>query len=320
MISVVVPVYGCQAALCELTSRVFAAIESLSETAEIILVNDASPDDSWSCIQRLAAADQRIKGICLSRNFGQHAAITAGLHYAQGDYVAVMDCDLQDVPEELPKLYRALQNGYDAAFGVRRNRKDGLVKRLASKAFSLTLRTLTGRPQNSDVANYSVIRAQVVKQIGQLPERHRSYGLMVTLATDRIGYVEIEHSARVHGKSSYNLRRQLTLATDIIVSHSTRPLYISVVVGFLAAAISLVGILILAVRALVNGSAVAGWASTICSIWLATGLLLINLGVVGLYLGRVLEQVKGRPLFFVREELNISERETVYAPRDIARG
>lgn len=309
VLSVVIPVYGCDACLGELTRRLFAVAESLDTAMEIILVNDASPDNSWHCIQRLAAADTRIKGINLSRNFGQHFAITAGLHYTSGDWVAVMDCDLQDIPEEIPKLYRKALEGYDGAFGRRAARQDPWQKRWASWTFLRLLSWLARTPIDPAVTNFSVISGRVVADLRRMPERHRSYGMLVGLATTRLAYVDIQHAPRTHGESGYTLARKLRLAADLVISHSIRPLYMSVFAGFAFAGLGFFEILWIVIRSFSHGIAVAGWASTIASLWLIGGMLMINLGVVGLYVGKVLEQVKGRPLFLVSETLNLDGAE-----------
>lgn len=249
LLSVVTPVYGCRTCLAELSRRLFAVGEQLGVRMEIVLVNDASPDGAWASIRALAEANPHIVGVNLFRNYGQHFAITAGLEHASGDWVAVMDCDLQDVPEELSKLYRtAVDEGYDAVFGRRVTRADSRRKKLASHLFHTTMKLLSGVKSDPAVANYSVISRPVVDAVMSLGERHRSYGLLVSIVGPKTAFVDIAHGPRQEGRSGYGLAKQIRLALDVIVSHTTRPLLFSAVLGFILAGISLLAILSLLVR------------------------------------------------------------------------
>jgi len=302
LLSVVTPVYGCRACLAELADRLFAVAERLDVRMEIVMVNDASPDAAWEKIRSLAAADERIVGVNLLRNYGQHFAITAGLEHAAGDWVAVMDCDLQDVPEELAVLFKkARDGGYDAVFGRRTARADSAGKKLSSQIFHRTMELLSGVKSDPAVANFSVISRRVVDAVLALGERHRSYGLLVHVVGPKTAYVDIAHGPRREGRSGYGLVKQVRLALDVIVSHTTRPLLFSAVLGFAMAGLSLVAIAWLVIRYFVFGFGVAGWASTMVSVWFVGGMILGTLGVIGLYLGKVFEEVKGRPLYVVAE-------------------
>lgn len=300
LLSVVTPVYGCRGCIAELADRLFAVALGLGVRMEIVMVNDASPDGAWEGIKSLAAADERIVGVNLLRNYGQHFAITAGLEHATGDWVAVMDCDLQDVPEELAALFRkATSGGFDAVFGRRTYRADSVSKKLASQIFHRTMELLSGVKSDPAVANFSVISRRVVDAVLALRERHRSYGLLVHVVGPKTAYVEVAHAPRQEGRSGYGIVKQVRLALDVIVSHTTRPLLFSAVLGFTMAGVSLVSIAYLVIRYAVFGFGVAGWASTMVSVWLVGGMVLGNLGVIGLYLGKVFEEVKSRPLYVV---------------------
>jgi len=302
LLSVVTPVYGCRGCLAELADRLFAVADRLRVRMEIVMVNDASPDHAWQKIAALAAADPRIVGVNLLRNYGQHFAITAGLEHAAGDWVAVMDCDLQDVPEELAALFeKARDGGYDAVFGRRAERADSAAKKLSSQVFHRTMELLSGVKSDPAVANFSVISRRVVDAVLALGELHRSYGLLVHVVGPKTAYVNIAHGPRQEGRSGYGLAKQVRLALDVIVSHTTRPLLFSAVLGFGMAGVSLVAIVYFVIRYFVFGFGVAGWASTMASVWLVGGMILGTLGVIGLYLGKVFEQVKGRPLYVVAE-------------------
>jgi glycosyltransferase involved in cell wall biosynthesis len=300
LLSVVTPVYGCRSCLAELAERLFAVANRLGVRMEIVMVNDASPDDAWEKIASLAAADPRVVGVNLLRNYGQHFAITAGLAHAAGDWVAVMDCDLQDVPEELATLFeKACDGGYDAVFGRRADRADSAAKKLSSQVFHRTMELLSGVKSDPAVANFSVISRRVVDAVLALGERHRSYGLLVHVVGPKTAYVNVAHGPRQEGRSGYGLAKQVRLALDVIVSHTTRPLLFSAVLGFGMAGVSFIAIAYFVIRYFVFGFGVAGWASTMVSVWLVGGMILGTLGVIGLYLGKVFEQVKGRPLYVV---------------------
>jgi dolichol-phosphate mannosyltransferase len=213
-----------------------------------------------------------------------------------------MDCDLQDVPEELAALYeKATAGGYDAVFGRRTDRADSAGKKLSSRLFHHTMELLSGVKSDPAVANFSVISRRVVDAVLALGERHRSYGLLVHVVGPKTAYVDVAHCQRQQGRSGYGLVKQVRLALDVIVSHTTRPLLFSAVLGFGMAGVSLVAIAYLVIRYAVFGFGVAGWASTMVSVWLVGGMILGTLGVIGLYLGKVFEEVKGRPLYVVAE-------------------
>jgi dolichol-phosphate mannosyltransferase len=252
----------------------------------------------------MCAQDERIVGINLFRNFGQHLAISAGLSYVSGDWVIVMDGDLQDLPEELPKLYGKIREGYDAVFARRVNRQDSWFKRTCSWGFNALLEFLSGTKHDATVANFSIISRQVADSVSRLQERHRSYGLLISWLGPKIAFVDVAHGKRTRGVSSYSFCRQLRLALDLVVSYSSRPLVFSVFVGFFSSVAAVVYIGYLLFGKLAYGYGVEGWASTMVSVWLFGGLILTQLGIIGLYLGKIFEQIKGRPLFLVRETLN----------------
>jgi glycosyltransferase involved in cell wall biosynthesis len=306
-LSVVIPVFGCATCLTELCRRLFGVADDLAAQMEVVLVNDASPDNAWECMRKLAEHDPRVKAINLFRNFGQHAAISAGLTFAQGDWTVVMDCDLQDVPEELPKLYQKAIEGYGAVFARRIGRQDNALKRLNSWLFSRLLSLLSGEPIDGTVANYSIISREVVDGILQMPERHRSYGLLVYWLGPKTAFVDVAHGMREVGRSGYTFKQLLRLASDVMVSFSIRPLLFSVYLGFICSSLSVLAAALLVLRYFTFGIGVAGWASTVVSMWFLGGLILANMGVMGLYLGKIFEQVKGRPLYLVSEKLNCNE-------------
>ena len=300
-ISIVSPVYGCGKSLEKLYSRLHDTLTQITEQFEIILVNDASPDNAWEDIKLLAAQDKRVKGINLSRNFGQHRAITAGLDHAKGDWVVVMDCDLQDQPEEILKLYAKVKEGYDVVFGKRTQRQDTFYKKFASKIFYKIYDYLTGYDTDHSIANFSIISKNVVKNFRKMGEQHKPYGYFVNWLGFKRTDIEIEHAPRLEGKSSYSLKKLIYLAIDNIISQSNKPLRMSIKFGFTMSFFSVGYALYLITRYLLTDISVAGWTSVMVSIYFVAGLLLVNLGFVGLYIGKIFDETKKRPLYVVNE-------------------
>lgn len=304
-LSVVCPVYCCAACLRELCARVTATASTVTDDFEIILVNDASPDDAWPVIAELAASDARIKGLDLSRNFGQHYAITAGLEHTTGDRVVVMDCDLQDCPEEIAAMYAKAEEGYDVVFGERRDRRDSWFKRTTSRAFFTVLNYLSGADYDYRAANFGVFDRKVIEAVLSMGDRYRFFPVMVRWTGFRTTSIPVTHQARPEGRSSYTLRKLMRLALDIILSNSDKPLRLVAIAG-ICVSFAAIGMTIFSlVRYLHGDVAVAGYTSVIASMWLLSGLTLFGMGIIGLYLGRVFESVKARPTYIVRDRLNL---------------
>ena len=300
-ISVVSPVYGCCASLNDLYDRLKESLSTISEDFEIIFVNDASPDDSWNTIKALVAKDDRVKGINLSRNFGQHKAIAAGLAHAKGDWVVVMDCDLQDQPEEIIKLYNKAQEGYDAVFGQRIGRQHSRRKRWASRAFIAVYDYLSDSKTDPTIGNFSIISRKVVEGLKKLKEQHHPYTFFVIWLGFKRTYVEIEHAKREVGESSYNFKRLIQLAMDNIVSQSNKLLQMSIKFGFGLASFSALYALYIVIKYFMTDEIVPGWTSVMVSIYFIGGLLFANLGLIGLYIGKIFDETKNRPLYVIDE-------------------
>jgi dolichol-phosphate mannosyltransferase len=303
-ISVVAPAYKCGECIPELHRQLVAALEPLVASFEIVLVNDGCPADSWSAIQSVAAADARVKAINFSRNFGQHYAIAAGLHHSSGNWVVVMDCDLQDRPAEIPKLYRKAQEGYDIVYARREDRHDSWFKRALSRGFSIVYNLLSDIRIDPQVANFSIVARPVIDSYCKLKELNRSYHLNLRWLGYRSAYLPVEHASRFAGASAYNLRRGFQLAIESIASQSNKPLVLSIRAGFLMAGSALLVALFYVVEYLRHGITVSGFTSLIVSVYFIGGLILANMGVLGLYLGKVFNEVKERPLYVVKETIN----------------
>lgn len=299
------PVYHGEKMLDELVRRIHAAIEPLTADYEIILVNDCSPDNSWEKISSICASDKRVKGINLSRNFGQPYAITAGLTYSKGSYVAVIDCDLQNKPEDLPAMYRKALEGYDVVSARRVQRDDTKLKRLSSAVFHRVYDYLSGLETDKAVAEFGIYSRKIVDVYCSIPEYSRSFVELIHTLGFRKSTVDVFHDHRLEGKSSYNLKRLLKLSYNSIISNSNRPLYLSVTIGFLMSLLSFLMAIYNIFAKFWGLNEVVGYTSTIFSIWFVGGLLLFMMGILGLYIGKIFDQVKGRPVFIVSDTLNI---------------
>lgn len=300
-ISVVSPVYGCNDSLTDLYERVVKTLSQITDDFEIVLVNDASPDNAWETIKTLAMQDPRVKGIKLSRNFGQHRAIAAGLEHAKGDWVVVMDCDLQDKPEEILTLYNKAQEGYDAVFGQRIGRQDSRKKRWASRAFIAVYDYLADSKTDPTIGNFSIISRKVVDALNRLNEQHRAYTFFVIWLGFKRAYVPVEHAKREKGQSSYNFKRLIRLATDNIVSQSNKPLKMSIKFGFTLSFVSALYAIYLVIKYFLTDQIVPGWTSVMVSIYFIGGLLFANLGIIGLYIGKIFDETKNRPVYIIDE-------------------
>lgn len=303
-LSIVSPVYGCKGCLEELVERVRAAIGPTGSSFEVLLVDDASPDGAWDRIVELSSRHPEVRGLRLSRNFGQHNAIAAGLAHARGRRVVVMDCDLQDVPEEIPRLLEAADRGPDIVLAQRHDRRDPLGKRIGSYLFHRLLSWLTGVRQDHSVANFGVYSRTVVDTINAMPEVERFFPLMVRWTGLPTAYVPVQHAERTSGRSSYNLGKLARLALHIVLSYSDKPLRLVVKLGLL---FSLASVLIVALsvwRYFIGDVQVAGFTSIIASIWLLGSVMILCTGLVGLYVGRLFNESKRRPTYIVRDATN----------------
>jgi polyisoprenyl-phosphate glycosyltransferase len=308
MISIVVPVYKGRDSLPELYARLKSTLEKITDSFEIILVNDNCPQQSWEVIETLAQADHRVKGINFSRNFGQHSAITAGLEHCGGEWTVVMDCDLQDRPEEIPALYEAAVKGkFELVFARRIERQDNFFKRLSSTLFYKTLSYLTGTRQDNSIANFGIYHRKVIKAILSMEDYIRYFPTMAQWVGFRSTAVDVEHSERKHGTTSYSWMKLIRLAISIIISFSDKPLRLTVRLGFFISLLSVAGACYTLYRYFAGKIIVTGYTSLIISIWFLCGLIIMTLGVMGLYIGKSFDKVKGRPVYIVRETVNLPE-------------
>lgn len=308
-ISVVIPMYGCRAAVNELHRRLCENLEKVTNSFEIIMVDDCCPQNSWEEIVKICEKDKRVKGIHLSRNFGQIKAITAGLDQSRGDWVVVMDCDLQDRPESIIELYNKAQEGYDVVFARRKGRKDTWLTKRLSKLFYKVYDYFTDGNFDSSICNFSISKRKVIDSYCRMREHNRAFVMFVRWLGFNQTAIELEADKRFEGKSSYNLKKKMKMAFEIITSQSNKPLLFSVKVGFFIALLSLIYIIYLVVRTLAFGDVLIGWTSIMASIYLATGILLCAVGVAGIYIGNIFEEAKNRPIYVISEILNENQED-----------
>ncbi len=299
-ISVVIPVYKAERCLDELYLRLRSALETITPDFEIILVEDCGGDHSWKVIEQLALADHRVRGIQFSRNFGQHYGITAGLDYCQGDWVVVMDCDLQDRPEEIPRLYARAQEGFDIVLARRGARRDPVLKRATSWLFYKLFSYLADIDYDGETGNFRIMSRKVTDNYRLMREQLRFFGGLVQWLGFPTSSIEVEHAERFEGNSTYTYAKLWKLAAETIIAYSDKPLRLAVRFGFIMALFSFCyGVYFLA-HALFYGSAIPGWNSLIVSLYFIGGIIISILGIIGIYLGKTFDESKKRPLYIVR--------------------
>jgi dolichol-phosphate mannosyltransferase len=301
-ISVVIPVYNCAGCLPALHERLTATLSALTADYEIVLVDDRSRDNAWEVLTELARADRRLRIVRLSRNFGQHAAITAGLTRSRGDWTVVMDCDLQEPPEEIARLWAKAQEGYDIVRATREGRRHSAFRRVSA---SLYRRMLSEREGGEiELSTLSMISRKVVDAFLQLRDRDREYQLVLDWLGFSQATISFAHAEREgDSPSAYGLRELVGVALDGMFFRTTVLLRWIVLLGFLVAAAGF-GLGAFAIFSRYVEDTPPGYTSIVVLLVLLSGFILISLGVVGLYVGRIFDQVKGRPLFVVDEQID----------------
>lgn len=298
-ISVVIPVYKAEGCLRELYRRLVESLDALQLRFEIIMVEDCGGDSSWNVIQELAAQDDRLRGFKLSRNFGQHNAITAGLDKVHGYWTVIMDCDLQDKPEDIGRLIEKAREGHDLVIARSVLRRDSWAKRVTSDLFYQILSWLSGYRYEKGVRPFRIMSSRVIDSLRLMREQTRTLGPLMEWIGFSPTYIDVEVEQRHAGRSSYSWRRLLKLAAGTILAYSDKPLRISISFGFTMAGCAFAYGLYTLIRATLHDIPVPGWTSLITSLYFIGGLILANLGVVGIYLGKTFDETKGRPLYLI---------------------
>jgi glycosyltransferase involved in cell wall biosynthesis len=311
-VSVVVPCFNEQTVLPELFKRLSAAAAAWNMDYEVICVDDGSHDDTWELLKQQHAADPRWRCLSFARNFGHQIAVSAGLHYAIGDAVIVSDADLQDPPEEISKLIQKWREGYEVVYAVRQKRKENFLKRACYWGFYRMMSFLVPFEIPLDAGDFCLVSRRVVNVINAMPERSRFVrGLRAWVGFKQIG-ISYEREARAAGSSKYNMRKLFKLAWDGIFSFSAVPLRLAAYLGFIVSLVAFLGALFTFCQkmfatefAAIGLAPSAGFPTIVISILFLGGVQLICLGILGEYLGRVYDEVKGRPLWIIRDSAGL---------------
>jgi glycosyltransferase involved in cell wall biosynthesis len=300
-LSVVIPVYGSEKLIPELIRRLEVVLDDIGRPAEIILVNDCSPDGSWNVIRLLQASNTRLRGINLMRNYGQHAALLAGIQASRGAVVVTMDDDLQTPPEEIPKLLTALEGGFDLVYGTREREQHGLFRNLCSVTAKRLLTRLLGIGVATSITSYKAFRSELRGCFSSPTGPVVFIDAILCWGTTRIGTVRVRHEPRPEGPSGYNLRRLIGHTINMVTSFSQIPLQIASLIGMVAMLLGLLLFLYVLADFAFRGTPVRGFTFLAAAITLFSGVQLFVLGVIGEYLARMHQKLIGMPAYSVRD-------------------
>lgn len=302
-ISIVSPVYKANEILPLLTLELHKVLNKITDNYEIILVDDGCPFNSWETILKECQNNNRVKGIKFSRNFGQHYAIAAGIEHATGEWIVVLDCDLQDNPEEILNLYNMAKQGFDVVLASRSNRQDIMSKRVFSFLFYKVLSYLTQIKYDETVANFGIYHRKVINEICNMDEKIRFFPTMVKWVGFNQTKIEVVHSERIVGESTYNYKRLFNLALEIILSNSDKPIRLVIKFGVLTSLFSFFYALFIIFKYLKGDVVILGYSSLIVSICFFSGLIILTLGIIGMYVGKTFEGVKNRPYYIIDKKI-----------------
>lgn len=321
-VSVVIPCYNSEKSIGEVVEKVSNQLSEMKYSHEIILVNDNSKDNTIGVIKELARNKMFVKVVDLSRNFGQHNAIIAGLHYVKGEFVIGMDDDLQTHPSQFPKLFDKMNEGYDLVYGCYPNVKQNLFRKLGSKFNNLVFGAMINQPKDIKTSSFWLVKAYVIKEIIKYKYPYANMRGLFFRTTSYIASVEVEHFKRKYGTSNYTLKSLIKLWSNCI-SFSVAPLRIFLVVGGIAASSGIIGALVLFIRKLLNVKMSIGWPSLMITILIFSGIILIGIGCMGEYIGRVFMCINSTPQYVVRDTSNIlmmdcdlEKEEKIYEEKD----
>ncbi|MFL7869745.1 MAG: glycosyltransferase family 2 protein [Anaerolineales bacterium] len=300
--SIVVPIYNEIDSLPELYHRVKGVMESSGETWELLLVDDGSTDGSMDKIRELAEADKHVRPVIFARNFGHQIAVTAGLDYARGEAIVIIDADLQDPPEVILELAEKWREGYEVVYAVRAEREgESWFKKFTAALFYRIIFRITDVKIPLDTGDFRLIDRKVVNVMNSMRERHRFLrGMAAWVGFKQIG-VEYKRAARYAGETKYPFRKMLRLALNAITSFSYFPLQVATYFGFISASLAILAIPVVAILRMIGSQFFGGQATTLISVLFLGGVQLISLGILGEYIGRLYDEAKGRPLYIVRE-------------------
>jgi glycosyltransferase involved in cell wall biosynthesis len=303
-LSIIVPVLNETVLISELLKRIAFNVEKITSNYEIIIVDDGSQDDSWNEIVKAASDNSNIRGINFSKNFGHHYAITAGLNNADGDWIVVMDGDLQDRPEVIPDLYNKALEGFDIVYVSRQKRTESFAYLFLQRIFYLILNLISGLKFDYKQANFSIMNKKVLKSFNEIGENSRFYVSTLKWLGFKEGSISAQHGKRFAGKPSYTLRKRLKLALEIIISQSERPLRIAFFAGIIELIGSLIVALTLAVFAYQNKMENIFELAVLFVVIFCSATLKMIIGILGIYIGKNFIEVKKRPLYIINQRIN----------------
>jgi glycosyltransferase involved in cell wall biosynthesis len=301
VLSIISPVYKAEKIIAKLVAEIQEVLKRMDVTYEIILVDDRSPDNSWEQMKKCAALYPEVVSIRLSRNFGQHPAIIAGLSKAKGNWIVVMDCDLQDQPKEIEKLFNKALEGYDIVLARRTDRRDHFLKKLSSSFFSKIYGFFTDTEYDNEIANFGIYHRKVIHSILQISDYIKFFPLFVNFVGYKSTSISVEHASRNSGQTSYSLSKLINLAFNSIISFSNKPLKIFVKFGLMISIGSIFVGSYFIYEAFQNKIEVMGFTSIIVSIWFLSGIIITTIGITGIYVGKIFDQTKNRPIFIIDE-------------------
>jgi len=303
-ISIVSPVYKSEKIVDELVKRLSDELGKITNRYEIILPEDGSGDGSWERIEKNCEKHKFVKGVKLSRNFGQHYAITAGLSQASGDIIVIMDCDLQDDPVHIKKLFDEFNKGYDVVFTKRIGRKHSFFKKITAKIYNTLFSLFSNKDYDLEVGSMTMISSRVKDEFLRLKDQDRLYIQLLKWVGFRSTYVPVEHRERFEGSSTYSVSQLFLTALQGWTSYSDKLLRLSIYTGLIISILSFLASLFIAVSYFLLQYQ-PGWPSIIVAILFSTGLILMSIGIAGIYIGKIFEQTKDRPLYIIEKKINL---------------
>ncbi len=313
-VSVIVPVFNSETMLPELVARLKQVLLPRTSAFEVILVNDCSKDNSWQIIESLALKDEAVLGLNLMRNYGQHNALLAGIMRAEYDVIVTIDDDLQNPPEEIPKLLDALADGYDVVYGKPERREHSLWRNISSKIVKGSLRLALGADMGSKSSAFRAFKSELRNGFSKFADAQVSIDVLLSWTANQVAAIKVAHHARQYGQSGYTLRKLLRLTFSMVTGYSTAPLTFASSVGLLSSLLGAGIFIFVVVRRFIQETYVPGFAFIAAEIALFSGLQLFTIGIIGEYLARLHFRTMGKPPFVIRSETGGSSRQPKETP------
>lgn len=308
--SVVIPMYNEELVVEATYNRLKNVMDTIEDRYELVFVNDGSRDKTVEILSEICEKDPSVKLVDFSRNFGHQIAITAGMDFSEGDTIVVIDGDLQDPPELIPEMIKKWKEGYDVVYGKRLKRKgETFFKKFTAKVFYRLLNNITEVDIPVDTGDFRLIDRKVCDALKQVNERNRYIRGLVSWLGFKQTSVEFNREERFAGETKYPLKKMLKFAADAIISFSFKPLRLASYAGFLLSFFSFIYLLVVLYQKLFTNRAITGWASTMAVSLFFNGIVLLMLGIIGEYIGRIYDEAKGRPLYLVKKTMNFENKD-----------